>query len=41
VEKTSDAQLKAEAQDILKNLKEQQNVQAEKPASTPGRRKRP
>lgn len=41
VEKAPDGQLKSEAQDVLKNLKEQQNVQAEKPASTPGRRKRP
>lgn len=35
VDKTSDGQLKTEAQEILKNLKEQQNVQAEK--STPTR----
>jgi tetratricopeptide (TPR) repeat protein len=40
VEKAPDGQLKSEAQDVLKNLKEQQNVQAEKTA-TPPRRRRP
>jgi len=40
VEKAPDGQLKSEAQDVLKNLKEQQNVQAEKP-SAPARRRRP
>lgn len=40
VEKAPDGQLKTEAQDVLKNLKEQQNVQAEKP-STPARRRKP
>ncbi|HEV7395361.1 MAG TPA: carboxypeptidase regulatory-like domain-containing protein [Pyrinomonadaceae bacterium] len=40
VEKSPDGQLKSEAQDILKNLKEQQNVQAEKVA-TPTRRRKP
>jgi tetratricopeptide (TPR) repeat protein len=40
VEKTTDAQLKGEAQAVLQNLKEQQNVQAEK-VSTPTRKRRP
>ena len=40
VDKSPDGQLKSEAQDVLKNLKEQQNVQAEK-AATPARRRRP
>ena len=40
VDKSPDGQLKSEAQDVLKNLKEQQNVQAEKVA-TPARRRRP
>ncbi|HXD31573.1 MAG TPA: carboxypeptidase regulatory-like domain-containing protein [Pyrinomonadaceae bacterium] len=39
VDKAPDGQLKSEAQDVLKNLKEQQNVQAEKPAARPTRRK--
>ena len=40
VDKTTDAQLKGEAQAVLQNLKEQQNVQAEK-VSTPTRKRRP
>ncbi len=40
VEKTTNTGLKEEAQAILQNLKEQQNVQAEK-ATTPTRRRRP
>jgi len=40
IEKTTNTELKSEAQAILQNLKEQQNVQAEKPA-TPTRRRRP
>jgi tetratricopeptide (TPR) repeat protein len=40
VDKGPDGQIKTEAQDILKNLKEQQNVQAEK-AAAPTRRRRP
>ena len=40
VDKAPDGQLKTDAQDILKNMKEQQNVQAEK-TSTPARRRRP
>jgi tetratricopeptide (TPR) repeat protein len=38
VEKSPDGQLKSEAQAVLQNLKEQQNVQAEK-ASTPTRKR--
>ncbi|MEP6818203.1 MAG: tetratricopeptide repeat protein [bacterium] len=40
VDKAPDGQLKTDAQDILKNMKEQQNVQAEK-TSTPTRRRKP
>ena len=40
VDKAPDGQVKSEAQDILKNLKEQQNVQAEK-TTAPTRRRRP
>jgi tetratricopeptide (TPR) repeat protein len=40
VDKTTDTQLKGEAQAVLQNLKDQQNVQAEK-ASTPTRKRRP
>ena len=40
VEKAPDGQIKTEAQAILTNLKEQQNVQAEKSAA-PARRRRP
>lgn len=40
VEKAPDGQMKTDAQDVLKNMKEQQNVQAEKP-STPTRRRKP
>jgi tetratricopeptide (TPR) repeat protein len=40
VDKSPDGQIKTEAQDILKNLKDQQNVQAEK-AATPNRKRRP
>ncbi len=41
IEKAPDGQLKTEAQDVLKNLKEQQNVQAEKTTTTPTRRRKP
>lgn len=40
VEKAPDGPMKTDAQDVLKNLKEQQNVQAEKVA-TPVRRRKP
>lgn len=40
VDKAPDGQMKTDAQDILKNMKENQNVQAEK-TSTPTRRRRP
>lgn len=40
VDKAPDGQLKTDAQDILKNMKESQNIQAEK-TSTPTRRRRP
>jgi tetratricopeptide (TPR) repeat protein len=40
VDKAPDGPMKADAQDILKNMKETQNVQAEK-TSTPPRRRRP
>ena len=40
VDKAPDGQNKTDAQDILKNMKENQNVQAEK-TSTPTRRRRP
>lgn len=39
VDKAPDGPMKTDAQDILKNMKENQNVQAEK--STPARRRRP
>jgi len=41
VDKAPEGQLKSEAQDVLKNLKDQQNVQAEKPTSSPTRRRKP
>lgn len=42
VEKAPDThKFKADAKAVLAELKNQQNVQAEKPATTPGRRKRP
>ena len=42
VEKAPDThKFKADAKAVLEELKNQQNVQAEKPASTPSRRKRP
>jgi tetratricopeptide (TPR) repeat protein len=42
VEKAPDThKFKADAKAVLAELKNQQNVQAEKPAATPGRRKRP
>lgn len=40
VDKAPDGQMKTETQDILKNMKENQNVQAEK-TSTPPRRRKP
>lgn len=40
VDKAPDGPMKTDAQDILKNMKEQQNVQAEK-VSTPARRRKP
>jgi tetratricopeptide (TPR) repeat protein len=40
-DKSPDGQLKTEAQDVLKNLKEQQNVQAEKPTPTRRPTRRP
>ena len=39
VDKAPDGQVKTETQDILKNMKENQNVQAEKPTTQPRRRK--
>lgn len=41
VEKAPEGQLKTEAQEVLKNLKDQQNVQAEKPSGTGTRRRKP
>ena len=39
VDKAPDGQVKTETQDILKNMKDNQNVQAEKPTAPPRRRK--